>query len=206
MWAGIAALAGTALSYLSGDKANTANKEAAEMNRDFTREMSNSAHQREMADLKAAGLNPILSGTGGQGASTPSAAMPTITAPPVNLPDFMAYGVSLKQLEQADQKLQNERDQIVIADKMATSNILKNNSSRELDQLDKILKQKGMPRAIMEGEASSMLHNAIKWLKNSTTNPKLPKDFDGATPEGWKNRKKFVPKQSDDSSHMLRLP
>ena len=50
------------------------NAEQARINREWQEMMSNTAHQREVKDLVAAGLNPILSATGGSGAAVTSGA------------------------------------------------------------------------------------------------------------------------------------
>lgn len=44
---------------------NAYNAAQAQLNRDWQMEMSNSAHQREVQDLIAAGLNPVLSANSG---------------------------------------------------------------------------------------------------------------------------------------------
>lgn len=55
---------------------NSFNAEQAAADRAWQKMMSDTAHQREVKDLIAAGLNPILS-AGGQGASTPVGAQAT---------------------------------------------------------------------------------------------------------------------------------
>ena len=91
-------LIGGGLSFLGGIGANKTSKKVAREQMAFQERMSNTAYQRSMGDMRAAGLNPLLAYQKG-GASTPSGAQPNIRNPLEGAPAAAAGYVAAKQAQ-----------------------------------------------------------------------------------------------------------
>lgn len=67
-------LLGGAFGFWGQERANSANAAVADRQMEFQERLSNTAYQRQVADMQAAGLNPMLAYVKGGGASTPPGA------------------------------------------------------------------------------------------------------------------------------------
>lgn len=79
--------------------ANEANINSAREQMSFQERMSSTAHQREVADLRAAGINPMLSAKLG-GASSPPGAMATVSPLPSGTNKFVSTAMDIAKFAQ----------------------------------------------------------------------------------------------------------
>jgi len=182
--------------FVGGLFTNSANSRQASNNRSWQEDMSSTAHQREVADLKAAGLNPILS-AGGAGASTGSGAQASIINPVGDLTnninstrrldevDKLAVALKGKEVEsQVDLNASSSHNQEAQAANAAALQILNTeqaaqtriNSANAILSRDNIIKQ----GHVLDAQAADALAHAAlnSAMSTSVTADKTLKDID----------------------------
>lgn len=141
-------------------EANQANVASAREQEAFQERMSDTAHQREVADLEAAGINPLLSAN--SGASTPSGAMATQTAPTVSNPYAGMAGNALNLMTTAQMLQKGALDMELTKAQIKKTGV------------DTDVARKNIPEAELKNDAYDLIRPYIKKLKSGVSSAARP--------------------------------
>lgn len=122
----LGSLASGYMTYKGQREANEANILMAREQMRFQERMSNTSFQRQMQDMRKAGINPIMA-FGGGGASTPSGAMATsvnaLSGTASSAQDALRLASEIAAIRANTAKSKAEREQVQIENKLLESKI-----------------------------------------------------------------------------------
>lgn len=163
---------GSALDFVGGERSNRATASSTREQMVFQERMSNTAHQREVKDLREAGLNPILSAKYG-GSSTPSGSSYTAAntlSPAVSTAlSTRRLAADLENLRETNAKIKSDTDlNKILSRKAAIDSLVSLNSAKNLET-DNTLKKLSIAGALNQSKFESDLGESrpiVQFLKS----------------------------------------
>lgn len=158
------------------DKARAFNAAEAEKQRQYETEMSNTSYQRQLADMKLAGVNPALAmGGAAVGASTPSgvaASGPAASGPAASgqrgasFAEYMASATAQAQLQEMRSRIRKNDSESAKNDSSTARNLIENSKLDEF--LDAQIRELNASSASAESKsAGQLLQNTYDAIRNT---------------------------------------